>query len=94
MDGDGREDLVIGSGKGGLPGVYRNEAGGGFRRWTNGPLSKAVSRDQTGVVGLGRLWLMGSANYEDGLTNGGRVRVYDVMGGVSGESVLGPGGWG
>src|SRR6185369_10032378 len=29
-------------------------------------------------------------NYEDGLTNGGCVRVYDVARGASGESVLGP----
>ena len=90
VDGDGREDLIIGSGKGGALAVYHNESGGGFRRLTNGPLNKVVSRDQTGVVGLGSLLVVGSANYEDGLTNGGSVRVYDVGRGVSGESVLGP----
>jgi len=90
VDGDGREDLIIGSGKGGTLAVYGNDREGGFRRQTNGPLNKAVSRDQTGVVGLGSLLLVGSANYEDGLTNGGCVRVYDLARGASGESVLGP----
>jgi hypothetical protein len=90
VDGDGREDLIIGSGKGGALALYRNDGQGGFARLTNGPLSKGVSRDQTGVVGLGGLLLVGSANYEDGLTNGGWVRVYDVGRAASGESVLGP----
>jgi hypothetical protein len=35
--------------------------------------------------------LVGSANYEDGLTNGGCLRIYDVKRQVSGESVLGQG---
>ncbi|HEV8523243.1 MAG TPA: FG-GAP-like repeat-containing protein, partial [Terriglobales bacterium] len=90
LDGDQREDLIIGSGKGGALAIYHNDGRGGFTRLTNGPLSKAVSRDQTSVVGMGSLVLVGSANYEDGLTNGGCVRVYDVGRGVSGESVLGP----
>ena len=90
VDMDGREDLIIGSGKGGAVAVYHNEGLGGFTRLTNGPLGKAVSRDQAGVVGMGGLLLVGSANYEDGLTNGGSVRIYDVGRGASGESVLGP----
>src|SRR5206468_1625564 len=73
-----------------LMAVYRNNGKGGFSRWTNAPLSKAVSRDQTGIVGMGSLLVVGSANNEDGLTNGGCVRVYDMARGVSGESVLGP----
>jgi hypothetical protein len=39
---------------------------------------------------MGSLVLVGAANYEDGLTNGGSVRVYDIERGASGESVLGP----
>ena len=90
VDSDGWEDLVIGSGKGGTIGVYRNDTKGGFTRLTNGPLSRVVSRDQTGVVGMGGLLLVGSANYEDGLTNGGAIRIYDVGRGASGEAVLSP----
>jgi len=90
VDHDGWEDLVIGSGKGGTIGLYRNDGKGGFTRMTNGSLSRVVSRDQTSVVGMGGLLVVGSANYEDGLTNGGAVRIYDVGRGVSGEAVLSP----
>ena len=90
VDNDGWEDLVIGSGKGGTLGVYRNDTKGGFTRLTNGPLSRVVSRDQTSVVGMGGLLLVGSSNYEDGLTNGGAIRIYDVVRGASGEAVLSP----
>ena len=90
VDNDGWEDLVIGSGKGGTLGVYHNDTKGGFTRWTNGPLNRAVSRDQTSVVGMGGLLLVGSSNYEDGLTNGGAIRIYDVGRGASGEAVLTP----
>ena len=90
VDGDGWEDLVIGSGKGGALAVYRNDGRGGWARMTNGVLGRAVGRDQTGVVGMGSLLFVGSANYEDGRTNGGSLRVYDLARGASGESVLGP----
>jgi hypothetical protein len=90
VDQDGWEDLVIGSGKGGTLGLYRNDTKGGFTRLTNGALSRVVSRDQTSVVGMGGLLIVGSSNYEDGLTNGGAVRIYDVGRGASGEAVLSP----
>jgi len=48
-----------------------------------------LTRDQTGVVGTVGGLVVGSANYEDGLSNGGWVRIYDVGRKVSGESVLG-----
>jgi hypothetical protein len=90
IDNDGWEDLMIGSGKGGTTGVFRNDTKGGFTRMTNGSLGRVVSRDQMGVVGMGGLVVTGSANYEDGLTNGGAIRIYDVARGASGEAVLGP----
>src|ERR1051326_7443202 len=89
VDGDGWEDVVIGSGRGGRMGVYRNDGKGGFVRWEGAPFEKVLTRDQAGVVGTGLGLLAGSANYEDGLTNGGCVRIYDVGRKVSGESVLG-----
>src|SRR5205823_3818200 len=37
VDGDGWEDLVIGSGRGGRLAVYRNNGRGGFERWNGAP---------------------------------------------------------
>src|SRR6185437_15763184 len=82
-------DLVIGSGRGGRLGVYENDGKGGFKRWEGAPFEKVLTRDQTGVVGTVGGLVVGSANYEDGLSNGGWVRIYDVGRKVSGESVLG-----
>ena len=90
LDGDGHEDLIIGSGKGGLLAVYHNDGQGRLSRLTNGPLSRPLNRDLTGIVGLGHLIVAGSANYEDGLTNGGSLRLYDLQRVASGESLLGP----
>src|SRR5256884_257573 len=64
---------------------------GGFKAWSGPPFDKVVARDQTTVLGTGFGLLVGSANYEDGSTNGGCVRIYDVKRQVSGESVLGQG---
>jgi hypothetical protein len=89
LNDDGWEDLVIGSGQGGRMGVYLNDRKGGFTPWTGAPFDKVVARDQTGVVGTELGVLAGSANYEDGLTNGGCLRIYDTKRNVSGESVLG-----
>src|SRR5439155_14833762 len=62
FDADGWDDLVIGAGRGGRTAVYRNDAHGGFVPLTNAPLSRPVGRDQTGVVGMDPLLLIGSAN--------------------------------
>jgi len=89
VDGDGQDDLIIGSGKGGQLAVYRNDGKGGFE-WVKGaPVDRGVSRDQTGVVGIEGGVMIGSSNYEDGLTNGGCVRLYDLRRKLSGESILG-----
>ncbi len=88
-DGDGWEDLIVASGRGGRLAVYRNDGKGGFKAWAATPFEKMVTRDQTTVLGTSFGFLVGSANYEDGSTNGGCVRIYDVKRQVSGESVLG-----
>ncbi|PYJ97153.1 MAG: hypothetical protein DME23_16985, partial [Verrucomicrobia bacterium] len=89
VDEDGWEDLIIGSGRGGRLAVYRNDGRGGFKPWAGAPFEKVVTRDQTAVLGTeSGLWV-GSANYEDGLTNGGCVRIYEASQKVSAESVLG-----
>src|SRR5688572_27627547 len=51
VDGDGREDLIIGSGKGGKLAVYQNNGKGGFVRLDGPPFNQPVTRDQTGVLG-------------------------------------------
>ena len=89
VDGDGWEDLMIGSGKGGKLGLYRNDGKGGFKRMSGAALDKVASRDQTTVLGVASGLLIGTANYEDGMTNGGRIRIYDLKRNVSGESILG-----
>src|SRR6185295_14560184 len=88
LDGDGKEELIIGSGRGGKLAVYHNE-GVGFKPWNEPAVDKVVTRDQTSVLSSGGLILVGSSNYEDGLTNGGCVRIYDLKRHTSGENVLG-----
>src|SRR5207247_10989553 len=73
VDGDGWEDLMIGSGKGGALAVYRNDGQGGFQRFKG--FEQAATRDQSGILGWrsasgGTVILVGSANYEDGLAVG------------------------
>ena len=75
VTGDGREDVVVGSGKGGELGVYENVGGGKFekRSWGGG----VEKRDQSGVAwGGGGELMVGSANYEDGDVKAGSVKGY------------------
>ncbi len=90
VNDDGWDDLLVAGGRGGALGVYLNRAGRGFEALTNAPLLRPNARDQTTVLAFGSALLVGSSNYEDGLTNGGALRVYDLRAGVSGEAVLGP----
>src|SRR5207247_5582727 len=83
IDGDGWDDLIISSGKGGRLGVFRNDGRGSFKPMTNSPWNAPVTRDQTAVL----LWrkteaetllLAGSANYEDGRAVGGAVQQFGL----------------
>jgi len=89
FDGDGWDDLVIPSGRGGALGCYRNQTDGAFARQTDGVLGRLVGRDQTVALGLGPVLLVGSSNYEDGTTNGGCIRIYDLARQAAGDSILG-----
>ncbi len=91
INGDGREDLLVGTGKGGVVGVFAGEAGGTFRRVDAAPFNKPAGRDLTTLVPLMGVVFAGSANHEDGRTNGGALRILDPARGVSGEAVLNPG---
>ena len=90
IDGDGWDDLFIGAGRGGLLAGFRNLGNGSFAPMTNAPLARRVARDQTTILGLGSVLLVGSSNYEDGQTNGGYLRIYDFQQQRSGENLLGP----
>ena len=79
VDGDGWEDLIVGTGKGGALAVYRNNGRGSFQRMSGAPWTQIATRDQTAVVAWSKgpgqtVILAGSANYEDGLALGASVR--------------------
>ncbi|MCX6905957.1 MAG: VCBS repeat-containing protein [Verrucomicrobia bacterium] len=85
VDGDGWDDLIIASGKGGAMAVYRNDGQGGFARLTGPPFDQPVTRDQSTVLGWRKpdgtvVLLAGSSNYEDGYPVGSVVRFYDLAG--------------
>lgn len=88
-DGDGWDDLVIPSGRGGRLAVYKN-TGGNLSLLNEPLLQRAIARDQTTALGFGAVLLVGSSNYEDGMTNGGWARIYDLQRKASGENILGP----
>lgn len=74
LDGDGREDLIVGSGKGGELGIYLNKGERGFEAVSTGTLIGRCSDDQTTILGWAARpgepgLLIGQANYESGGTN-------------------------
>ena len=81
LDGDGWDDLIVGSGKGGQCGVFRNDRQGGFQRWDEASWAAATTRDQTAVLGFTsssgqRGILLGLSNFEDELAAGAAVRSF------------------
>src|SRR4029077_10404041 len=75
FDRDGHQDLIIGSGKGGLMAVFRGDGKGNFEPLTNAVLAMPVARDQTCAVGIASssnstAVLVGASNYEDGQASG------------------------
>jgi len=82
LDGDGWEDLIVGSGAGGTMAVYHNDGHGGFERWEKPPFNQPLDRDQTTILSWRRasgqpVLLAGSSNYEDGQPGGACVREFD-----------------
>ena len=83
LDGDGWDDLVVGSGKGGQLAAFRNDGQGALKAMTQSPFNQTITRDQTAVLGWRKavgqtVVLAGSANYEDGLAVGSCVRLYNL----------------
>jgi hypothetical protein len=89
LDGDGWDDLVIGTGRGGQLALFRNTHRGGFESVADPVLTKTAGRDQTSVVGLNDWLAIGLSNYEDGTTNGGCVRLCELSRKMAGETVVG-----
>ena len=87
---DGWEDLFIAAGRSGRMAAFQNDQKGGFKQVNEAMLSRQMGRDQTTVIGIGTQVLVGWANYEDGMTNGGAIRIVDMGRGATGESILGP----
>lgn len=90
LDGDGFDDLVVGSGKGGQMAVFHNNRHGGFERMTGPAFEKQSSRDQTGIVvwqetGRAPTVLAGSANYEEDPPGPSGVQEFDTRTGLISE---------
>lgn len=78
IDRDGFDDLIIGSGRGGKLGVYRNNAGTAFAVYDRPPFDRPLPRDVTSVLGVtlrpeDPAVILGQSNYEDGLSLGTSV---------------------
>jgi hypothetical protein len=93
-NGDGWDDLAVGSGKGGRLALFLNNQRGGFEPAPMLAKVGAAARDQSGVVGVslgnsnGAL-LVGSANYEDAAPAGGTVERFDLAVGTVTNAVPG-----
>jgi len=95
VDGDGREDLLVGSGRGGQLEIFLNQGKGPFQWLPMGTLLGRAGDDQTTVLGWGggegaRGFVVAEANYESSGTNG--VKRYEMWaGGLQAREVLGTG---
>ena len=80
FDGDGWDDLLIGTGKGGAIAAYRNDQKGGFVRVETQVLAEALPDDTTTLLGWKKpefVLLAGIGNYESGTNNPSAIRLFD-----------------
>ncbi len=100
LNGDGWEDLIIGSGRGGRLGVYLNDGKGGFSPSSLPVFQTPAAMDHAGVLVVHRaaqapLVLVASSNYEAPQGKAG-VRAFDLaqgvqrLGGISLAGSIGP----
>lgn len=84
FDRDGDDDLFIGSGSGGMPGIYENLADGTFESWDTNKFKQTVSGDQTAILGWNghnsTIMVVGSANYEQGKLQVPSAYHYNIRG--------------
>ena len=93
FNGDGWEDLIIGAGKGGKLGVFRNNGQGKFIRQRAQAFDSAVPRDHGAILGWKPndqdiLLLIGETNYEDARPNAPALRQFSVLNGTDRRDVL------
>jgi enediyne biosynthesis protein E4 len=84
VDGDGRDELIVGSGRSGRLSVWRYDSNTGFAEARQAALRFVADRDQTTVLGwqrgAGRRGLLiGVANYEDDVVEAPAVRLTDPV---------------
>lgn len=89
ITGDEREDLLIGSGKGGQLGLFENHGDGHFERLSTSPMTRPAPGDQTSILGwkedgFTRI-AVGSSNYEQGRSGTASAYLYRI--GPSGNVV-------
>lgn len=87
VSGDGREDLIIASGKGGALAIFEYTASDSFKRLSLPLTTQPTTRDQTSILTFPQAdgkttLLVGLANYEDGRADGACVRAYDLRKGT------------
>ena len=95
FDGDGDDDLIIGSGKGGHLATFRNDQKDGFHQMKNSVLPKQSQFDQTTVLGWTKengstSFLVGNSNYENTEPGNSFVLQYDFINGQvdSGKEIM------
>ncbi len=93
FNGDGWEDLLVGTGRGGRPGVFRNDRQGGFVRQRSALFEAPVDRDHDALLGWQSAGselaiLFARANDEDGSTHVPAVRALSLATGASAELPL------
>jgi hypothetical protein len=90
VDGDGREDVVVGGGKGGRTGLWMNDGKGGFVNRETPVLARAQWGFAGMPVGGHRVRVLAaSSNYQDDSNAGGGVEEWDA-GGTWERTVVGP----
>ena len=90
---DGWEDLIIGAGKGGKLGVFRNNGQGKFIRQRAQAFDSAIPRDHGAILGWKPndqdiLLLIGETNYEDARPNVPALRQFSVLHGTDRRDIL------
>ncbi|MBI4659699.1 MAG: VCBS repeat-containing protein [Verrucomicrobia bacterium] len=90
LDADGRDELVIGAGRGGKMAAYRNAGQGKFERLQGGIWDRIEDRDRSGLAGWDDGGLVaGASNYEGGSTNAPAVEVWRTRSEAPAPLVLG-----